>query len=421
MRLTNNFFFYLLCFLPLLFITGPFLTDLSLSLIGLYYIFFKFIKKEFNFIKNKIFIFLTFFYFWLLITGFFSQDFKLSLFSNDAVIFYFRYIFFVLGVALLLNNNFQKINILINCLIFVFIIVLIDGYFQFFTGFNILGFEKYETHRLTSFFKNETIVGQYLVKIFPIIILLYLIKFPANNIFILGYIVISILLFTLVLLSGERLSFFILFSFIIGFAFYPSQKSKLFWLQIILLLLLFFVLYQIIDYVEFRVNQTLNQLSLVNFELFLYTPAHEKHYISALKMFIDRPILGVGPSMFQNVCDKDIYFIANGCASHPHNFYIQMLAETGLIGFLFLFFAFCYLSYKCIHSLLINNNEQKQFLIFLTYLYLIILFFPIIPQNNFYNNHLNFLIYYPVGIMVFLFNYNTNNYAKNKNYNCPKY
>ena len=50
--------------------------------------------------------------------------------------------------------------------------------------------------------------------------------------------------------------------------------------------------------------------------------------------FFDAPVIGVGVANYRDLC-PDI--LADGsafrCDNHPHNFYIQMLAETGILGF----------------------------------------------------------------------------------------
>ena len=50
--------------------------------------------------------------------------------------------------------------------------------------------------------------------------------------------------------------------------------------------------------------------------------------------FLDSPLLGIGTANYRDLC-ADI--LAEGsafrCDNHPHNFYIQMLAETGVLGF----------------------------------------------------------------------------------------
>ena len=50
--------------------------------------------------------------------------------------------------------------------------------------------------------------------------------------------------------------------------------------------------------------------------------------------FLDSPLLGIGTANYRDLC-PDV--LAEGsafrCDNHPHNFYIQMLAETGILGF----------------------------------------------------------------------------------------
>lgn len=48
------------------------------------------------------------------------------------------------------------------------------------------------------------------------------------------------------------------------------------------------------------------------------------------------PILGIGTANFRNMCPEIVGDLANlQCHPHPHNFYIQLLGETGIIGLIF--------------------------------------------------------------------------------------
>ena len=59
-------------------------------------------------------------------------------------------------------------------------------------------------------------------------------------------------------------------------------------------------------------------------------------------MFKDKPIVGHGSGLFRFLCEDDkYYFNSLSCSTHPHNFYIQLLAENGILGLLIpLFYLF---------------------------------------------------------------------------------
>ena len=160
----KNIQIYLFILIPPFLITGPFLSDLSLSVIAIIEIYFilKFRRFEiFNFLYVKLFIF-----FWLYIL-FNSTIINFSFSSLKISFFYFRYLFFVIAVINILNQNNKVLVKLFYSLFFCFILLIFDGFFQYFSGYNILGFKLQPGPRASSFFNDELILGSYLSRLLP--------------------------------------------------------------------------------------------------------------------------------------------------------------------------------------------------------------------------------------------------------------
>ena len=91
--------------MPVLLITGPFLSDLALSIIAIYYFFnLKVIKLP---IKNTFTILFFLFYFVVLLNSF---NFDYYLISLKSFLFYFRFFLFILVMVYLINLEEKIIN-----------------------------------------------------------------------------------------------------------------------------------------------------------------------------------------------------------------------------------------------------------------------------------------------------------------------
>ena len=95
----------LFCCIPFFLITGPFFSDLSVSLISLLFFLYCFIKKNFLFFKNKFFYFFLVFWIYLLINSLFN-NFNYENFGSTLV--YIRHGVFVMAVVALLNVEDKK-------------------------------------------------------------------------------------------------------------------------------------------------------------------------------------------------------------------------------------------------------------------------------------------------------------------------
>ena len=100
---------------------------------------------------------------------------------------------------------------------------------------------------------------------------------------------------------------------------------------------------------------------------------------------------------------KILKIIKNMCSTHPHNYFFQLLAETGVISALtYLCIYILFLKYLFYYYLKLNHSknryklEAKMFLL----LSILINFAPLVPSGNFYNNHQNILIYLPIAFLL---------------------
>jgi len=153
------------------------------------------------------------------------------------------------------------------------------------------------------------------------------------------------------------------------------------------------------------------------------SPIHTNYYKATFKIFIDNKLIGVGPKNYRNVCDDEKYkvlnkkalerndqtkennndkYYYNTCTTHPHNFYLQLLSETGIFGFILLITYFIYITYKILSYIYYNNFKNVKNLnifVFIMYLSIFINIFPFAPSGSFFSSYLGVLLFLPFSIL----------------------
>lgn len=401
-------FYLTLLVIPSL-ISGPFLPDLIISTIGLIYIYLCVTNHRLYFYKKNIYIFYISFLLYLIIILFNSSYLQLSISSS---LFYFRFIFFSLGLALILSKNYEffKKFLLINLIVILFISS--DLIFQYFFKKNLFGMEIVNiNNRLSGLFGDELIAGSFLSRLFFLGLIFFLIAFNfKRNYQKILFIIYLILVTSAIFFTGERTAFFIV-CFNIFLTFFSIKKFRKFILySIILIIFLFGFLNIVYPHFGKRMIQGTKQQVLGTKRIIIFSEHYESHYKISLKMFRDKPLFGHGVKSFREVCKNPKYYVDNGCSTHPHNFYVQLLAETGLVGCLFLFFFYFYIIKMFLNYFFKEDKNNFDYIKLILYQAIIVNFWPIQPSGNFFNNWLNIVLYIPIGLLI-LFESNNLKYS----------
>ena len=392
---------FLICLIPLFLITGPFLSDSSVVIVSIFFLINIFLNKEYSYFNNKFFIIFFIFFIYLFINSLVEfYDYN----NIRSSIGYIRFGIFSLGFIYFLEREKRLLKWLFIVFLFCFLLLIVDGYFQYFIKENIIGNPvDIKSGRIRFFFNDEYVLGSYLSRLFPVFLALTFLLYKNKKNFIISISFLFVLIETLIFLSGERVAFFFNTLSAIFIIIMINKFKKI---RLITLVLSFFTIVLISifdDTAKKRIwDQTINQIGINTTKLNIFSEIHESHYSSAFKMFLDNKIMGIGIRNFRNFCNEERYKTHEvSCTTHPHNTYVQLLSETGLIGFSFAIILFFYFIFKML-------NHLKGALFKKEYLFsdfqicllaaILITIWPFAPTGNFFNNWISIIYYFPVGL-----------------------
>ncbi len=437
--MTKNlpFYNYIILLLPLGFIVGPLILEILLFFITALFFFDTNKEDFFKFINNFFFKIIFIFSLYLILSFFIFSRFNIGYTYS---LFFIRYGFYFLALSYFISKNSNLKKLLLISFLIINLLVAIDAMIQSIFGSNILGFKIQDTLRISGVFADELILGSYLTK--TSIFLFTIIFFFEKKIFF-KYAALSLIIinFILIFLSGERsaLFLFIIYCFFLFIFLDIKIRFKLIFSSFILLIA--FIILLTNQNVNKRIfKQTLfdlmgtnnftenfynaDQLIIKNYDFddcvinrnldnkncfykkkfFFFSATHQNYFATSLNIFKNHIFFGSGPKTYRLLCKNEKYYVNRwSCSTHPHNYYFQLIAETGIIGLSILVIAYLSLIIKIFRIKFnkdTNSNYKNYHIVLLSGL--LINFFPFVPTGNFFNNWLLIISLMPV---IFILDY----------------
>ncbi len=399
----NNFLFIFISLLPLTIIIGPSISLISILLIIIIFLPKFFNKDMFKVYTSKVCVLLFVLYLYLIFNTLTSSDPFSGIFRNLGFL-RFLLLFVVINYFFFSKSNGNNVFIFWTI---IFSIFIIDVFIERFSGTNIMGFGSETAHginqtRVVSFFKDEAIAGAF-INGFIFVVMGYLIMTSKNKNFVF---VITTLFFisslVAVLLTGERsntIKAFIGFVIFLFFLDFIKFKIRLFFLFFLTGLLTIIILSS--DYLKLRyIGQFYKFLSSKetrekSFEYNVYIEL----YKSGFEVFKNHPLLGVGAKNYRiETCKKNTQDSNYVCNTHPHQIYVELLAEHGILGFILILFIYFFLIFRILKQIIISRNHIQIG----SFIYILVNFIPLLPSGSFFSDFnltlfmINFSIMYGV-------------------------
>ena len=394
----------ILFLLPLTLVFSKFLSDALISLVGIFFLFR--INKYFkNIIDHKISIYFIIFFCILIFSNLINENYQ-TLFSKT--IFFIRFLFFVLIIELFFIN-IKKIEKFLIILILTLILLQFDLIFQYLFGFDLVGHVSPHKFRLSGFFGDELIAGGFLAKfsgIYFMSIIYFLNKKKLRSEF---FIICICLYIIAVFLTGERMALILTFFSVSLVFIFTKELRKIILLSVTVFLLMLTVFITKDEYFYKRhIKQNLIQLGLPN--KYSNETFFDSHYgviwLTSFEIIKKEFFFGTGIKQYRNVCGNEKYNLPNiksknqkiRCSSHPHNYYIEIITETGVFG-LIIFIIIISKIFQIAFAKIKNETSKNIHYLYIGFLIsFILLIWPLKTSGSFFNNYNSVIFWLIVGL-----------------------
>jgi len=404
--LTANLKFIFPYFLPLLLVFSRSLADITIVLVSISFLYFSYKKIGWEWIKDKwFFLALIFSAYCITINSALSINPIESLVYS---IFFIRWPIFAMALSYWILNDIKSLKNFLVSMAIVLLFIIFDTWWQFFFEVDIFGFEKFRSDRLTGPFKGNPHVGVWISKLIlllPLFLILYkkLKLQDHKNYLTFAFFICGTLLFLSILITGERMAFLMMISSIF-ILFVGLALDNIFSFKKILVLSLFSFLGILTFALSFPDATHYAFFSTIEKILNWRSSDYGLVWQSAYDVWMQSPFFGAGLHKYREACENlgtygNYYLDAAGpgVCFHPHNISLQLLSETGLIGFILFYWMVIFLAISSLRTYF----KKKLWLNFaIVFSIIFTCFLPIQSGTSFFANKYGAIIWLLIGVML---------------------
>ena len=405
----NVLSFYSLLFLPLAYIFSATFINIIVTIIAINLLISSFTLNEYSLFKTNFFKIILIFTIYIFIQSIFLEN------TNPfKSISYMRFFLLPLGIVYLLNNNLSKINFLKYFYLLSVFFVIIDIAIQYFTGKDLFGYRAdvingFIGHPIETW--NDRVLQRFAgpfgfdKKAGTFILFFSVVGYFLNNnlnknknFYYLTFL--FSIIFVSIIITGDRAPLIILFIFFVLIIIFENsirKKAILFFAILLLIFSLMFFFSKNTKYrfltniIEYSSTQKSDNNSISKIKKIIIDNPWTAHYLTAFEIFKDSPIFGKGIRSFRYECEKypDIKssYASSRCSTHPHNLFLEILSEVGIVGLIF--FILIFYEFMRIKKISYSNN--------IIFYLLIALILPIKPTGALFSTWFGSLLLLLIG------------------------
>tara|TARA_Y100000591_G_scaffold307117_1_gene306192 strand:+ start:2452 stop:3729 length:1278 start_codon:yes stop_codon:yes gene_type:complete len=338
----SYFINFLISVLPISFIAGNLIINLNIILI---------ILSSLLYYKNKIFAFklllidkliISLFFFTIitaLLNNFFSIQMINSINEYNVLIktlLFQRFLVLYFVVRYLIYENVLNLKSLFISASFCALFVCGSLMYEFIVQYDNLK----SPYKLSGPFGDEYIAGSYLQRfsIFAFFLIPVLFYNKDKKYILLALSVLFIFIFFSMIVAGNRMPI-ILFFLMFIFLFFIEKKLRKYSVIFITSVILFFVLilFLIPEFYNYTKHFYDRVIEIIVFftDIIMFgkepkiTNTYLNEFYSGYAVWKNNFLIGGGIDSFYSNCVRTVDF----CATHPHNYYLEILSELGMVGF----------------------------------------------------------------------------------------